>query len=114
MRRDVSRWRAGGRLVLSAVVLFGSLFGCRSDEKRRLDSGDLAGPVQDRDSVWAVELAAREYARHSPGTPMQVEGFRREDGDFIITFDPGREWVGGRGVIRVKPDGSTRVEELDQ
>jgi len=67
-----------------------------------------------RDSARAVRIATVEYEREAPGIPVKVQGVRREGEDYIVTFYPGGDWVGGDAVIRVKRDGSTAIEELWQ
>jgi hypothetical protein len=39
---------------------------------------------------------------------------RREGEDYLVRFSPGGDWLGGDAVIRVKRDGSTKLEELSQ
>ena len=67
-----------------------------------------------RDSAWAVRTAAVEYVRQDPGLPVRVQRVRREGEDYLVTFYPGGDWVGGGAVIRVRRDGSTKIEELWQ
>ncbi len=67
-----------------------------------------------RDSARAVRIATVEYQREDPGVPVRVQGVRREGEDYLVTFYPGGDWVGGGAVIRVKRNGATKLEELGQ
>jgi hypothetical protein len=67
-----------------------------------------------RDSVRAVSAATAVYKREAPGVPVHVRVVRREGEDYLVTFYPDGDWVGGDAVIRVKRDGTTKVEEIWQ
>jgi hypothetical protein len=110
-RPGFSRPRATCACLAWALLI---LPGCAADRGSDAVLASRGSEELARDSARAVRIATVEYQRENPGIPVRVQGVRREGEDYLVTFYPGGDWVGGGAVIRVKRDGRTEVEELRQ
>lgn len=112
MRRPGSSHpRAAGACLAWALLI---LPGCAADRGSDAVLASQESEQLARDSARAVRIATVEYQRDDPEVPVRVQGVRREGEDYLVTFYPGGDWVGGGAVIRVKRDGTTELEELSQ
>jgi hypothetical protein len=110
------RLRLSRRRVACACLALSLLIaqGCAADRGSDAVLASRQSEELARDSARAVRIATVAYERDSPGIPVHVRGVRREGEDYLVRFYPGGDWVGGGAVIRVKRDGSTKLEEISQ
>jgi hypothetical protein len=116
VRKTIRRLELSRMLTMSRRLawVLPVLPGCAADRGSDAVVASERSEELARDSARAVRIATDEYERDAPGIPVHVRGVRREGGDFVVTFYPGGDWVGGGAVIRVKRDGSTKLEEISQ
>lgn len=66
------------------------------------------------DSAWAVIVAWGAFVARTPGYPITVSDYSRDGEDHLVTFSPTELGLGGSGTVRVGPDGTTTIVDLQQ
>lgn len=113
--KAVARLRRYVPIVVSAVAAFG----CNPAQQEQPPipisepAGVLTSPPRG-DSAWAVIVAYGRYTGRVPGISARVSGYRREGETHYVSFAPVGFFLGGAATIRVEPDGTSQITELQQ
>jgi hypothetical protein len=98
------------RCIAASVLIAAAISCSRASVDEGIDEGSAVIHIPERgDSAWAVVVATGAFAARSPGYPVRISQYRREGEDHLIDFSPVGLGLGGSGVVRVRPDGTTLV-----
>lgn len=96
---------------VAIVALAITITGCAESPSDR-STGESSTTIQipERgERAWAEIVATGAFAARSPGYPVRIREYRREGSDHVIVYEPVGLGLGGGGIVRVSPDGSTQV-----